>query len=90
MREKFTFDAPVLASKIVGTHCENYTEEIHPNLAEFWAIARSDITIARLIVGKRHCGVLLAGNIKSVSIGIIPISLLDFCVNGRQYLVRGG
>jgi hypothetical protein len=56
------FRLSVLASRIVCHHCENYTEELHQNLAEFWAIARSDITIARLMVGKRHCGVLISGN----------------------------
>ncbi|MEG4504820.1 hypothetical protein QUA81_33070, partial [Microcoleus sp. F6_B4] len=29
-------------------------------------------------------------HIKSVSIGIIPIFILDLCVNGRESLVRGG
>ncbi|MEG4859221.1 hypothetical protein QUB75_16525, partial [Microcoleus sp. K1-B6] len=29
-------------------------------------------------------------HIKSISIRIIPISLLDICVNSRQSLVRGG
>ncbi|HSF74932.1 MAG TPA: hypothetical protein VLA84_14130, partial [Microcoleus sp.] len=59
------------------------TEELHQNLADLWASARADITITRLIVGKRHCGALISGNIKSASIGIIPISLLFICVNLR-------
>jgi len=32
----------------------------------------------------------MMANIKSVSIGIIPISLLDICVNQRQSLVICG
>ncbi|WP_333324919.1 hypothetical protein [Microcoleus sp. T3_A4] len=62
MRDKFTFDARVLASRIVCPHGENYTEELHQNLPESRAIARSDITIPRLMVGKRQCGVLISGN----------------------------
>jgi transposase len=31
LREKFTFDARVVASGIVCPHCENYTEELHQN-----------------------------------------------------------
>jgi hypothetical protein len=32
----------------------------------------------------------MMAHIKSVSLGIIPISLLDICVNQRQSLVIGG
>ncbi|AFZ05816.1 hypothetical protein Osc7112_1273 [Oscillatoria nigro-viridis PCC 7112] len=39
---------------------------------------------------KNPVSLLFMGNIKSVSIGIIPISILDLCVNGRESLVICG
>ncbi len=51
-----------------------------------------DVTIARLIVGKRHCRVLILGNITSGCIGIVQdfgrtkVLTTNFRLHPLQYL----
>jgi hypothetical protein len=51
-----------------------------------------DVTIARLIVGKRHCRVLILGNITSGGIGIVQdfgrtkVLTTNFKLHSFQYL----